>query len=317
MIGRRGHEMPRRCPSCSSVSFRRSRTFRGGAWATWECGGCGLHFIWPVPPEEVLAKYYLFARYANVSYPAESPGNEARESLVESLLEFAEGQPRKVGRLLDVGCSTGTLLEVARRRGWKIEGIERDPETAARASARLGICVMEGRDLASLPDGQLFDLIVLSHVLEHVRDPRELLRQVASRLDRDGRILIRVPNRGSRIPRTVGRLWTWFCPPIHLHYFDRESLVRLLGACELAMVRSELIKGDAQSFVGELLYSVTRLVAQARPERGQGREWPSGPAPGVVNSPSLRWARDLLERALSRFPLRVDDAELISVAEAA
>lgn len=305
---------PPNCPACGKNLTSPSSMFRGGAWGAWECGQCGVHFIWPVPSEETLSEQYLFARYASVSYPSRTSGSADRTAMVADLLAFAEGRPPKLGRLLDVGCSTGTFLEVARGRGWRVDGIERDPETALRTSRRLGIRIEAASDLTSLPPNRRFDLIVLSHVLEHVRDPRDLLLQVASHLDVGARVLVRVPNRESRISRTVGRLWSWYCPPIHLSYFSRASLDRLLKDCRLLADRWQMRKGDAQSLLGELLYALSRMFGQTRRRQRRNGGWPEGPSPGPVNSPRLRRAREFLEGLLSLFPVGTEDAELIVVA---
>jgi 2-polyprenyl-3-methyl-5-hydroxy-6-metoxy-1,4-benzoquinol methylase len=81
------------------------------------------------------------------------------------------------GRVLDVGCGNGGFLAWARELGWQCYGIEID--AAAAAVVRdLGIAVL-GSELRELGAEHLasFDAVTLSHVIEHVYNPMETLRQ--------------------------------------------------------------------------------------------------------------------------------------------
>ncbi len=83
------------------------------------------------------------------------------------------------GRLLDVGCGTGALVEEARERGLEAIGVEPDPEMAALAAERLGDDVVAGGlpDLPFADDG--FDAVTAGFVLNHVDDPRAGARELA------------------------------------------------------------------------------------------------------------------------------------------
>ena len=87
------------------------------------------------------------------------------------------------GRLLDVGCGTGALVQAARDLGTEAVGVELDPDMAALASSRLGteVTVAGLPDLPFADDG--FDTVTASFVLNHVEDPwaaaRELVRVAA------------------------------------------------------------------------------------------------------------------------------------------
>lgn len=82
------------------------------------------------------------------------------------------------GRLLDVGCGTGALVQAAREAGHDALGVEPDPEMAALASAALGAPVA----VAGLPDLPLadngFEAVTASFVLNHVDDPRAGAREL-------------------------------------------------------------------------------------------------------------------------------------------
>jgi SAM-dependent methyltransferase len=89
-----------------------------------------------------------------------------------------DGLPRG-GRLLDVGCGTGTLVRAARDRGLEAIGVEPDPEMAALAGSLLGEAVVVG-GLPDLPYADSgFDAVTANFVLNHVDDPRAGARELA------------------------------------------------------------------------------------------------------------------------------------------
>jgi 2-polyprenyl-3-methyl-5-hydroxy-6-metoxy-1,4-benzoquinol methylase len=95
-------------------------------------------------------------------------------------------------RWLDIGCNRGFLLEVARRQGWQVTGIEIASEAAERARANYGLTVFAALD--ELPLGATFDVITAWHVLEHTFDPVAFLGQAAARLAPGGVLAIQVPS---------------------------------------------------------------------------------------------------------------------------
>ena len=93
----------------------------------------------------------------------------SRASLVE---KASGGRP---GRVLDVGCGRGFLLDAFRRRGWTVEGTEMSAASSAHAREVLGIPVHVGPlESLDLP-AESFDAATLWHVLEHVTSPASLL----------------------------------------------------------------------------------------------------------------------------------------------
>jgi SAM-dependent methyltransferase len=109
----------------------------------------------------------------------------------------------RTGPVLDVGSNTGEALVALRRRGFEVTGLEPNPATAEVVRG-YGIDVISAPiEEAELSEGH-FGSILLSQVLEHVRDPHAVLRKVRPALREDGTLFIVVPNASSIWRRAVG-----------------------------------------------------------------------------------------------------------------
>ena len=124
---------------------------------------------------------------------------QSRMSLV---LETIDRHARPGGRVLDVGCGTGFLLERLAERGYSGIGVDLSPESVAHAQRRLAEIGAADRLSAVVgsayepPEGP-FDLICLTDVLEHLEDPRACMRALAARLAPGGLVVVSTPNRRS------------------------------------------------------------------------------------------------------------------------
>lgn len=145
-------------------------------------------------------------------------------------------------RVLDVGCATGYLARALVAQGCQVSGVEYDPEAAEKARPTLEELVVadiEREDLAGLFPGRTFDAVVFGDVLEHLRNPEEVLRSAVGLLAPGGSIVISVPNvsHGSlRLALLQGR-WdyreTGLLDRTHLRFFTRDSLTTLLRSAGL------------------------------------------------------------------------------------
>lgn len=201
----------------------------GGTFSYVRCTSCGTVMIAPQPSERVLR-----ASYAE-SY---APFN-ARPGIVERLGErLAQREASHLASLvepsravLDVGCGTGRFLERLRRAGWRgpMSGIEPAPDVAADAARRLGVRVKTGSiEDMDVAEGSI-GTVVLRHVIEHLRDPREALARVRHVLEPGGFAYVATPDARALAAKVFGRYWHGYDPPRHLFAFTRDGLRTLLG----------------------------------------------------------------------------------------
>ena len=132
------------------------------------------------------------------------------------------------GRVVDVGCWTGSFLVAARSRGWAPIGVEPSRWASARARERsLTVYTRELGAAVELLDPEAFRLVVCCDVLEHLVDPGAALDVMHHLLEPGGMLYLTVPDADSRLARALGRHW-WAIVPMHEQYFTRHSLRRVL-----------------------------------------------------------------------------------------
>jgi SAM-dependent methyltransferase len=127
------------------------------------------------------------------------------------------------GKLLDVGCGHGLLLDEARGRGYQVEGVELSEQAAAHARS-LGLTV-HARTVAEVKS--TYNAIVLADVLEHLDDPVVAIDRCARLLEPGGVLCLVTPDPGSRTARLAGASW-WGFLPAHTFLLPRHTLRELL-----------------------------------------------------------------------------------------
>lgn len=259
----------------------------------YRCGDCGTVHQPSLPHGPELLD--LYREMSDDGYLSEEEG---RRRTARRLLDLLEAHvPR--GRLLEVGCGHGLLLDEARRRGYDVEGLELSVEAARYAREKLDLPVREIPLEEAAPDGELYDAIVMVDVLEHLDDPVEALDRICARLASGGALLIATPDPSSLMARVAGRRW-WCYIPAHLCLIPRKTLRELISA------RGLMLAEDVPFVLSfTLRYWLTGLA-----ERGG---WAAGAVawaadrlpPTMLLTASLRDEHVLLARkpVIRRYPL--------------
>jgi SAM-dependent methyltransferase len=189
----------------------------GDLFACVECGAVQQ----PSLPSGVEL-HELYRDMRDDAYLHEEAGRRATAGRLLELIErHAPG-----GRLLDVGCGHGLLLDEARRRGFECSGVELSRSAAAYARDVLGLDVTEGT--LDAVTGR-YDVIVLADVIEHLDDPAAALRTCASLLAEGGALCVVTPDPASPTARLAGPRW-WGLVPAHTCLLPRRTLRELLAA---------------------------------------------------------------------------------------
>ncbi len=248
-------------------------TFRtaAGTWALWRCAACSSGYLSPRPTADSIAQAYgsyythrvspnvpqpmswrqrlglgLANGYTNWRYGARLEPASVWGVLACTLVSaWRRGRDRQYrhlpaapvggGTLLDVGCGDGSFLALAEQCGWRVQGLEPDPKAAAAAAQR-GLQIVQGGLECLRGHSDVFDVITLSHVIEHVHDPLQTLQACHRLLKPGGRLWLETPNVNSMGHRLFGKNWRGLEAPRHLVLFSQQALVHALeqaGFCAL------------------------------------------------------------------------------------
>ena len=212
-----------------------------GYYTIAKCRLCGTEQTSPRPSADVLRS--LYERYYNFGsneIRGRKHYEKFRQRLVGSRLYrfwllldgdisfhcVAANSIAAGKRLLDVGCNEGRGMEWFRANGFEAEGLELNRNAAETARSR-GFKV-HAASIEELRVDIPFNVIVFSNVLEHIENPRAVLRAANRLLDEGGEIWISLPNSGSIFRKIFGRSWINWHVPYHLVHFRSQTLLALL-----------------------------------------------------------------------------------------
>jgi len=132
----------------------------------------------------------------------------------------------KPGKLLDVGCGNGEFLRFANNFGWSVVGVDFDE--GAVAEARSGGLDVRTGGVDVINEKEKFDFISLSHVIEHVYNPVELIQSCYLLLNDGGTLWLETPNIESMGYAIYKSNWRGLEPPRHILLFNQASLNEVL-----------------------------------------------------------------------------------------
>jgi 2-polyprenyl-3-methyl-5-hydroxy-6-metoxy-1,4-benzoquinol methylase len=187
------------------------------------CVNCGLTYSSPVMDEWGVSRLYQ-----NSSEPNVSAGEEDNVRRTMALYyRLAAPHLRGRERMLDIGCDMGFMLQAAKSDGFKeLHGIEPVPAARTVAEAIEGAIVTNQFFEQTDYPADYFDLITLIHVLDHLYDPRVVLRQALKNLRPEGLVLAVVHNVRSLLGVVLGERFPIF-NLYHHYFFNKNTLAEL------------------------------------------------------------------------------------------
>ncbi|NRS87914.1 2-polyprenyl-3-methyl-5-hydroxy-6-metoxy-1,4-benzoquinol methylase [Flavobacterium sp. 7E] len=181
----------------------------------------------PQPSLATLGKYYESPDYISHT--------DSKRSLFEKAYHFVKNialknklnlinslQPQR-GSILDIGAGTGDFLSVAKQNGWKTVGVE-PSEKAKQIASSKGVSFVEK---TSELGNHSFDVISMWHVLEHVPNLDEQIKELKRLLKPDGSLIIAVPNFKSFDAQHYKTFWAAYDVPIHFWHFSKNAIKML------------------------------------------------------------------------------------------
>lgn len=227
---------PGRCRVCPAEEPR--PYCRMGDAQYWRCGSCGLIFLDPLP-DRLRMRDHAEELYAAGVYGEYVGARELKlEHFRRRLARFADRVPR--GRLLDIGCSCGYFIEVARAAGYDASGVEFSRAAIAAAAPGIRERISNGNvnDLSALAAGS-YDLVTAFDIIEHTEDPVDFLRQARRLLRKGGAIVISTPDTGHWLRPLLGCSWPMLQPLQHTVLFSRRAMATCLERAGFSVAATE------------------------------------------------------------------------------
>ena len=197
----------RACPTCGATAEKPE--LAKDHMSIVRCGVCDLVYVNPTFDEAHYSSVYASTEYQEI---VRDLGISSHEPV----------------RYLDVGCSTGFVVEAARARGWNATGVDLNPSAIEFGQSR-------GLDLrtVTLEDAGFacgtFDAISLFDVLEHLLAPSRTLRACIDLLAPGGILFMYVPNYDSASRLLMGAAAHFIWPTHHLNYYTPATLRDLMA----------------------------------------------------------------------------------------
>ena len=225
------------CNSLLSTKIIRDIIIDDAAYDVYYCEGCKVGVVIPMPSKEELAAMYSSGNYRAEKGKRFNPVVEfsiylSRIYRKQRIKRYVRG-----GSLLDIGCGRGLFIDIMRRDGWAVTGVEYSAETAEDVSKTYGIPVVSGEPPAwGFQDGS-FNVITMNHVLEHLHNPDKMVGECRRLLKKSGLFVCATPNIASLQASAGKGRWFHLDVPYHIHHFSEAGLVKLLEKHSLRIVR--------------------------------------------------------------------------------
>lgn len=229
------------CPLCNTESTDKYASATDVEYFTtdkvfdfFQCSNCDVLFIHPMPVHEL-----------NIIYPANYYSfTEKNKSIAFRIKDFIDTIfykkilkqiPGEKLRALDIGGGTGSLLDSMMKTDKRIYHTQVvDIDNIARATAEKNGHHYFCGTIESFEDEKAYDIILMLNLIEHVANPKEVLKKAASLLSNNGKIIIKTPNYKSLDANLFKQsYWGGLHCPRHWVLFTKKSFLNIADECNL------------------------------------------------------------------------------------
>jgi SAM-dependent methyltransferase len=226
----------KRCDLCDGADFELVGELdrRGKPLATCVCRQCGLVCHREIPTEDELDHYY--ASEYRQDYHGEIAPSDRRVWRAwrngQRLLRQLQPVVKSGDRVFEIGAGIGCTVKAFELAGHRAAGIDPGVAFASYAQRTLRANVRVAR-LFDLPPAADHDLVLLVHVIEHFRSPRQALEHIWRLVRPGGRLYVECPNLAAPFARR-SRLFHF----AHIHNFTPRTLAMLARRCGFDVERT-------------------------------------------------------------------------------
>ena len=241
-----------KCPLCLNKNLAKKlhcidHTASKEKFTIVSCETCGFTFTNPRPKDDVLGDYYKSDMY--ISHTNSNKGffswmyQTVRKRTIKTKLSLLKSVTT-FGRHLDIGCGTGEFLNACKKAGFKSQGVEPAKLAREQAITNYDLSVSKDTNLDQFKDGK-FDSISMWHVLEHVPNLTTTITDLKRIINKNGKVIIAVPNYKSWDSSYYCEFWAAWDVPIHLWHFSKETIELLFNKNGLKLIKTKPMLFDS------------------------------------------------------------------------
>jgi len=224
------------CPNCGTSDLRKLLVESHDddvpvPFTVFACNGCHFAWQWPRPRTSDASKDYFEQEY-EAEREGTYFGSDNRRKIAELEFGYVTSKVSGPGSLLDLGGGDGIFCEVAAQNGWTATCI--DPALPAQRIADGNPRFVKGLP-EGLSDSELFDVVTLWDVIEHVENPVQVLRSAVERLKPGGHLFVETGNFQSCGRIEAGADW-WCYQSDHRWYFTPPVIESLMQSTDLESI---------------------------------------------------------------------------------
>lgn len=283
------------CPLCSGIDIFKV-SYLNSPYRLGTCIKCGLGYVLPRPTEAELSVAY--SNFDNNMAQRRFSDSETKK-MARPLVTQIKAHAPMAKNIIEIGTSTGYLLHGLQQYGYEVAGSDLSAASVLLAKNQYGLSVFN----SAWPEAELkgsADVLLLSHIIEHVIEPRVFLAMAGKFLKPGGIIIIATPNFNSLGFKIFGWLYPVVNPPIHISFFNHDTLDKLVAqqyeVC--ANFSTSYDSMGRNSMLYSFLVSFKRLVVAEKKSFSPASRMP------VISSPSSLRSALLLVRRFTRLYLQ-------------
>lgn len=276
-----------KCNICGSgkykiLFFNRDRLHRidGILYRVVRCQNCGLAYLNPQPEPVELKRYYpgnygpfqddnavfKHGKFSAILKRIKDRLFNKCAAKIEIKEKSNSNSEEKVINYLDFGCGGGFHLEKIRLRHpkWVLYGLDNN-QFACETARQKGFQIFCGDILKlNLPSNFAFDVVNMSHVIEHLPNPKEVLIKINQIMKPNAVLIISTPNFDSWAAKIFRKYWYALDSPRHLFLFSYKTLSRLLSDANFIIEKCEYDKGP-KVFIRSIYYLLGKKDLRINP----------------------------------------------------
>jgi 2-polyprenyl-3-methyl-5-hydroxy-6-metoxy-1,4-benzoquinol methylase len=237
----------RNCPVCNANDYRKLWVKEGGTYV--KCNSCQMCYLNPVFTDSALKDFYN----GNNTVQSEVVENESDfyRRLYERGLK-AISEHVGTGHILDIGCSAGFFLDLARQQGWRTAGVDLNQREAR-------VAIQKGHEVHNIPletinFPQLFNAISMWDVFEHVKNGQAFLQSLRTKLTEDGVIFLQIPNFDSLATRILHEKCNMFDGLEHVNLYSPQTITRVAESNGFKIIHLETVISEIPIVANYLNY---------------------------------------------------------------